>query len=192
MGAVSLVVDLSWDGASGSPGVNVWHLRDGGGGLINADDINDLSQAIFAFYVELQGLYPTPVHVQQFGEANGVGDDSGSVVAVDPWGLQGTGGTDFLPPANCILASWKASTGGRSGRGRTFLGPMKSAVAEDNGTPDDTDRGTVQTAMDNLIDFSTGFANGAVGIWSPTQNVFRDIVIGNCPNYFAVLRSRRD
>lgn len=191
MPTVEMVVNLDWSGASGSPGVNVWHLRATSGP--NApSDLSDQSEAIHQFYVAIAGLYPGDVAIHMYGDLTGVGDDTGDLYTVPDWAVQGSGGSEYLPPANCLLASWRAASGGRSGRGRTFIGPLVSGVAEANGTPDETDRGTLYTAMSDLISDSQGFANGAVGIYSRKDSTFRDFVSGAVPNYFAVLRSRRD
>lgn len=186
-----MVVNLTWSGASGSPGVNVWHLRSDGGGD-PAIDFDGLSQIVFDFYTALQEYFPTLVQIQMFGELTGVGPDTGNLYSVDSWGLDGSGGANFLPPANCLLVAWKAATGGRSGRGRTFLGPVIEETAEANGSPDEAVRTAVAAAAADLVEASDSFANGAIGIWSRTDALFRDFVTSECPNYFAVLRSRRD
>lgn len=188
MPTATMVVDLAWTSASGSPGVNVWHMRFDS----TTTDPDNLSEIVRDFYLELQDLYPPEVNIQFLGDLSGVGDDTGDFYTATDWGLDGSGSSNFLPPSQCALASWRATTGGRSGRGRTFLGPLAEEALEANGTPTEAARTTIQTAMNNLLDASTGFSNGALGIWSRTDGVFRDFVTGSCPNYFAVLRSRRD
>lgn len=191
MPTARMTVNLTWTGASGSPGANVWHMRsDQAVGPFT--DFDDMSQAIKTFYTSCQGLFPTALNIQMFGELQGVGDDTGDIYSVDSWGLNGSGGVAFLPPANCMLVNWKAATGGRSGRGKTFLGPLVTGDNENNGTPDEARRTTVSDAAVALIAESEGLLNGGIGVYSRTHNVFRDYVSADVPNFFAVLRTRRD
>lgn len=186
-----LAVDLSWTGATGSPGVNVWHIRFENASAPGGDQ-DAMVEAIRDFYVATRGSYPTAVNIRFNGEIHGVGDDAGNLYTADTWSTTGSGINGFLPPAVCTLVSWRTSSATRSGRGRTFIGPMSATILETNGTPDEGFRAGTQAAVDDLIETSDSFANGAVGIYSRTENVFRDLVSGDVPNYFAVLRSRRD
>jgi len=186
-----IVVDVSWGTASGSPGVNVFHARGDSTVDINPD-FNVLSEMLETFYADINQQFPSTLTFSQNGEVTGVGDDTGSVWSTDPWTVTGVAPDNYLPPANCMLVNWRAATGGRSGRGKTFLGPLNDNVSEANGTPEESSRVDVQNAVDALIASSTGFGNGALGIYSRTQDIFRDFVSGNVPNDFAVLRSRRD
>lgn len=191
MPTVTIPIDITWTGASGSPGVNVWHGRIDSA-VEPFEDLGTLTEFLETFYSGLLSLFTTTTTIRWAGEANGVGDDTGDLFTSDPWTLTGTGSNGAMPPANCMLASWRAATGGRSGRGRTFLGPLDRGAEENNGTPAELFRTAVQGEIDELISSSSGFGNGALGIYSRADGVFRDFVSGTCPNYFAVLRSRRD
>lgn len=184
-------IDLTWTGASGSPGVNVWHIRTTGGPG-PSDDLEEMTQALFAFYNGIKAVFPNALSIRWAGEASGVGDDTGDTATSPGWTVTGTGDTGFLPPANSLIASWRTSGGGRQGRGRTFLGPLGNGANEANGTPTEGTRTLIETAQADLIETSDSFANGAVGIYSRVGGTFRDLISGTCPNMFAELRSRRD
>lgn len=191
MPTVRIPIDLSWVGASGSPGVNVFH------GRIDPEEIetgglDDITEMLHTFYSTCVGIFPDGTTIRYEGEAFGVGDDEGNVYTSPEWTVLGEGNGGFLPPANAILVSWKTGSGGRSGRGRTFLSPIVLPADEENGTPGEPTRASVQGAVDALVASSTGFGNGALGVYSRTQDTFRDFTSGNVPNFFAVLRSRRD
>lgn len=191
MPTARIPVDIRWTEATGSPGVNVFHARADSLDAFNAD-FGALSAILEDFYTAIRPLYYVGVTISCAGEAQGVGDDTGSTYLFDPWTMTGSGNQGYLPPADCMLVQWSAQTGGRNGRGRSFLGPLDLAVAETNGTPVEADRESVQDAIDALITANGAFGNGALGVYSRTEDVFRDFVSGSCPNYFAVLRSRRD
>jgi hypothetical protein len=191
MSTYRIPVDLEWSGASGSPGVNTWHGRDatGSGG---GDSLDSLASILETFYTTIAALIPTTATMKFAGIASGVGDDAGDFYSAPEWTVTGTGTGSYLPPANAMLVSWRALTGGRSGRGRTFLSPLTEGLNEANGTPDETARDIVQAAIDNLIEDVDTAGNGALGIYSRTDSLLRDFVSGTCPNYFASIRSRRD
>jgi hypothetical protein len=65
-------------------------------------------------------------------------------------------------------------------------------MAQSNGTPVEDVRLSMRDDARDLVTASQGFANGALGIYSRSEDVFRDFVFADVPNYFAVLRSRRD
>lgn len=186
-----LGVDLTWSGASGSPGVNVWHARavdviDPGG------DFAGLAVIVRTFYEALTAIMPSTMTAAFDGEVHGVGADEGTTWSVAPWSVEGTGGADFMPPANCCIVSWKTNSGGRRGRGRTFIGPLTADATEGNGTPGEPVRDLIGAAADDLIESSDSFDNGALGVYSRTDSLLRDFTGRDVPNYFAVLRSRRD
>lgn len=191
MPTVRIPINLSWSGATGSPGVNVWHGRitvvEG-----PTPDLEDLAEWLETFYTSMASAYPTGTLIQFLGEAQGVGDDEGNTYLADPWSVSGSGAGGFLPPATQMFVNWRALTGGRSGRGRTFIGPLQAGVAQADGTPTTAYRDALANAASALIESSDSFDNGALGIYSRTQNTFRDFVLSEVPDMFASLRSRRD
>jgi hypothetical protein len=110
----------------------------------------------------------------------------------DAWSIGAGGGGNVLPPANCIVVGWRTSGGGRRGRGRTFLGPLDSILLEANGGVVDLELTAIRDAAAALVDASDSFNDGALGVFSPTGNLFRDFVSSAVRDQFAVLRSRRD
>jgi hypothetical protein len=191
MSTARIPITLEWTGASGSPGANVWHAR-GGDPIADPADFNGMAEILQQFYTDIAALIPNQVTISFDGEVQGVGDDVGEQWDTNPWTMTGSSTGGYAPPANCLLAQWRAATGGRSGRGRTFIGPLTNAIIDSDGTPQGSVVTTLQDAIDDLVSASTGFGNGALGIYSRVDSVFRDFVSGTAADYFAVLRSRRD
>ena len=178
------------------PGVNVFHVR------VGSDVLNDESLALGqasvgleAFYDEIQGLYPSTVTLSHDGvyqEINAA--EPRQIDTGEDWTLPGTGTSDPLPAANAMTVTWLTALSARSGRGRSFIGPLVQSTAEANGTPEESNRSALAIAAANLVDLSdnTEPVPWAYGVWSPTDNVIRDFTGSRVPNKFAVLRSRRD
>ena len=192
MPTIRIPVNINWGTASGSPGVNIFHGRVVADTFDPNPDLNSLSTMLNTFYEAVSDIFPGFVTIRFDGEAAGVGDDAGNTYSSPAWTVNGSGGANFLPPANAMLVSWRTSTGGANGRGRTFLGPLDTGTNQDNGTPTEGTRDSVQAAANALVTSSQSFGNGAIGVYSRTTNVFRDVTSANVPNLFAVLRSRRD
>lgn len=191
MPTVRIPIEIAWTGASGSPGQNIWHARVDSLADPNPD-VQSMADMLETFYSAMSGSYTTTTTIRFLGEATGVGDDAGDFFTADPWTVAGDGAGGFFPPSQCLLVQWRTSSGGRRGRGRTFIGPLNDGLDEGNGTPDEGVRSGVQAAIDALIEDSDSFGNGALGIYSRVEDTFRDLTSGSCANYFAVLRSRRD
>lgn len=184
-------IDLTWSGATGSPGVNIWHARASASPA--EGDFDDTLTNLKAFYTACRGLFPTPVTIAFRGRITGVGPDVEKEASAPTWSV--TGGsttTAYLPPATAVTVSWAAATGGRSGKGRTFLGPLSPTIQDNDGRLAAAVAASTQSAINDLVAASTGASNGALGIWSPTDAVIRDFVRGTVRRDFASLRSRRD
>lgn len=181
---------ITWSGASGSPGTNTWAYRV----PTTVSDVDGvLEQAttdLGAFHQAIKTIYNSNVTVSTDGVWTGLGDDQGDSHDVAGFSVAGTGTSGFAPPSQCIILDRKASTGGRSGRGRVFLGPLSSSMVESNGTPVEDARAYVLAAANDLL--SPGPLDGAFCIWSRTDQVARDITSFSVPNIFGSLRSRRD
>lgn len=191
MPTVRIPVELNWSGATGSPGVNIWHGRTDPG-EVGEVDIDGLSAMLNTFYTGISNMYPAEVEIRFNGEAQGVGDAEGDTFTGTAWALLGTSGSGFAPMGTCMLVNWRSNTGGRRGRGRTFLGPACLASVQDNGTPVELLKSEVQADVNTLVSSSEALANGALGVYSRVENVFRDFASGDVPNKFGLLRSRRD
>ena len=190
-----LPVDLSWTGATGSPGVNVFDFRVYDAGGVDTG-LNAAIDSLEDFYTAIQGNLPSSLTVSFAGEAvrQTTGDDNPEATAgLHRFTVQGTSGNSYLPPANCIILTLKTAHYGRSGRGRKFLGPLVAAVAQDNGTVKEAIRLQVaQAAVDHLITPFAGIEDGAFAVYSRKDHASYDVTGVNVPNEFGVLRSRRD
>lgn len=191
MSIARIPIEITWTGTTGSPGVNVWHGRFDSGDPADGD-LEGLTEILQDFYDTIKTCFPSSVSFKWLGEASGVGADDGEFFTSPGWTVVGTGTEGYLPPALAMYVNWRAATGGRSGRGRTFLGPLSQNLSEANGTPNDLYRGDVVTAVDNLVSASLSDLNGALGVFSRQDGLLRDFISGDVPNKFAVLTSRRD
>lgn len=177
------------------PAMNIWHGRVGDAWPTNKPGHNELVAYLSAFYNSIKGLYPSGCTITFEGEAQEIGTATPEVLSgLDTFTIAATGASDSLPAANCLMVSWRTTLATRRGRGRTFIGPVVSSAAENNGTPEESNRSALQGAVDALVASSTGESEHAtaLGVWSPTDAVLRDFTDGNVPNRFGVLRSRRD
>lgn len=170
----------------------MFHIRFDTIGLPGEGPIFTLTQLIRDFYDDIKGILPTTYTVRFAGEAQGVGAEQGDTFEADPWTVTGTAAFGYAPPADALLVKWSALTGGRRGRGKTYLGPLTIWALEDNGTPKEEVRSSVQAAADALVSASLSDLNGAVGVYSRVDGLFRDFASATVPNSFASLRSRRD
>lgn len=187
-------VDLNWSG-SGSPGVNVWHVRTGG-----IDDDASVGAALAAL-----GTFYTSVGVLLWqGTTWTIGEpvvdvDTDELLAVSPV----TGGTSHgqssrLAPALAIVCGWRTTLAARRGRGRTFLGPLNADAGSTDGTPSPGGLATIASAADALIATSSETNDWAFVVYGQQSagiagvKVGRDITSRAIRDQFAVLRSRRD
>lgn len=190
MATFKIDVNLSWAG-TGSPGVNVFHMRADTTDPFTAQ-VQDAVDALQAMYAGLANNLPNSMKVSIGDEV--VKDPYGSpeYEPVTGWEVTGTGGPDYLPMATCVVIGWRTASATRSGRGRTFIGPLAPAVLGADGTPNVDAMNDFRLAGTNLVNTSTGWTQAAMGIYSPTDSVLRDITSSSVQDRFAVLRSRRD
>lgn len=184
-------VTINYPG-SGGPGLNVWHLRTTGDGVPSAGELEGLSTVIRDFYTACRVIFPGSVTITYQGVSTTVGDDPQYDSSAPAWTVTGSGPTTLLSPLLCICVGWLTSSASRSGRGRTFLGPLTTGVQGPDGTITDTNLAVVRAAATALATASGGFADGAIGVWSPTDGLLRDIVGSATRDQFAYLSSRRD
>lgn len=176
----------------GGTGTNTWHFRTLEVTPLVAD-LDLLMEGLTTFYNSRIEAYADSTELRFDGEFTGIGPDEGSTATGVPWSLQGTSTGGSLPPSQCVCVSWEGAVGDRSKRGRTFFGPMAlNQLQTDNGSIDNTELGQWRDAADTLVNFSEDFDNGAIGIWSRQESVFRDFVASHVSDQFASLRSRRD
>lgn len=177
------------DPSLGGTGVNVYH------GHLGSDpdgDFGPLMVSLSAIYDDISLIFPSTTVLSWDGTATTLGASPALLTSpADAWSVTGTGGTHPAPPANCIVAGFSTALRTRSGRGRTFLGPIDRDQVQDNGTPYETTRETISAAYQNIIDEDES-ADSYFGVWSPTDNVLRQWTSCQVANRFGVLRSRRD
>lgn len=177
----------------GGTGTNTWHARPVSlTPPARRIELDGLMEFVRVFYVAVQGMFPAGTTLGFDGEWSGVGDTEGEYETTDAWQVQTAGQGSSLPPANAICVNWRGESGDRSRRGRTFLGPCTNAAAEGDGTVNGGTLSDIRGAANALVDSSDTFNNGALGVWSRQELVFRDFVGASVRDQFAVLRSRRD
>jgi len=176
-------------GTIGGPGFSTFHYRDDAdGGLGAALALAGL--ALRDAYAELRAQLPNQTVMSWGGVWEDVGGDRTETSPV--WTQAGTlTGASYLPPANQIVCGWRTASRSRSGRGRTFLGGWPASASVD-GTPTGSTLLAVQNFGLELVSFNETIGNGAFVVYSPTQEISRDITGSAVRDTFAVLRSRRD
>ena len=175
----------------GGPGYNVWHIR-------TADDnpetweLSGALDALEDFYQANAGLYHAGTTIT-IGEGM-VRDPLGSPTYVDDDVRTLTGGNGSAPGSTmlAVVVSWRTTSATRSGRGRTFLGPITSAVVSGDGTPSNLFITQARAAATALVAASTAANGWAIGVLSTKQGIFRDAVGSSVRDRYSFLSSRRD
>jgi hypothetical protein len=178
----------------GGTGTNTWHARTAvlAGSPAEHEQLDLLNGHLGEFYTALEDIYAGGAHLHFNGEWLRVDVDPPEVYAGDTNDLVVGGTTDALPPANCLVVGWRTSVASKSGRGRTFLGPLRTADNEANGTPSEPVRAEIATACADFISSFDGVDSGAFGVYSKKDGVIRDFISGRVANKFGMLTSRRD
>jgi hypothetical protein len=116
------------------------------------------------------------------------------IVAATPSNsINGTGGSP-VPQQLASVISWRTSTSGRSGRGRTYLGNL-AAAAQSGPVITAAFVTAVNSGCTTLIS-SVGAlpvapgGNAKLGVWSPTVGVCREILTGSTDATWDTMRSR--
>jgi hypothetical protein len=192
MATLSVPIRLNFPGGGG-PGVNVWDVRVIGEGGGSSDDLDEMSAALEVFYTDLMAgdIFPGGYTASFDGTAASVGEDPVYFTS-EPWTIGETGDSNIAPPIAQMILTLRTSSATRRGRGRKFIGPVRPGVVEADGSPTTAAIGVLQAAGDTLLASSQGSLNGAIGVYSGVDNVFRDLAGVQARNYFASLRSRRD
>lgn len=182
-------VGLAWAG-SGSPGVNTFHFRQDGDVL--ETPLQSVIDTIKAFYQGITTILPTGMTIT--GPAEVIKDPYGApeYAAVTGWSVTGNGGATYMPLASAMTVTWRTTSATRSGRGRTFIGPLSTQCLDADGTPKAAQRTLLLNAATTFLNESESWAAASMGVYSPTDGVLRDWVSCNVRDTFAVLRSRRD
>lgn len=174
----------------GAPGYNVWHVRTatGAGG-----ELEGALDALETFYTGIASVYPSTASVR-IGESM-INDPLGSP-SYEPDDLRvvAGGGNAFLTPQMlAIVISWRTTSATRSGRGRTFIGPL-TVASEDSG--DGTPTAAVITPIRNfataLVAASNLAAGWSFGVLSKKDAVIRDFTAAKVNDRWSYLSTRRD
>lgn len=186
-----LPVQIAWNGP-GSPGVNVWHVRTVADFAGDADEIAAASAAVQAFYTACNACYPTSCTQTFLGEVQTIASQGSLRKNIASWTRTGTGGTVLAPQLLQLVISWRTATASRSGSGRTFVGPLTQTAVGGTGFPIAARLAELRVAGSTLINTSTSANGWAVGVYSRTENIFRDFTGSFVRDKFAFLSSRRD
>jgi hypothetical protein len=172
-----------------SPGLNTFHFRFDDDPLGNVQAVVD---ALEDFYTPMRPFFGQSTTISCSPEA--ISDPYGdpSYVAVTPWSMNGSGSGNYLPPATQLVVGWRTTNATRSGRGRTFLGPLTEGALDSNGSVLPAALTASRGAATTLVNASAGANGWAIGVYSRTDGLLRDIVSSSVRDQFAVLRSRRD
>lgn len=176
------------------PGTNTWHVEADPPPSDDAETngaLLDMETILAEFYAVLCNWTPGGASFVWNGEWRLMGGAE-QMHSTPGW----LAGSNFvltaMPPADCLAIKWRASTGGRSGRGKTFLGPLAKSTLQDNGTPEETFRTAMEGAADDLVAAGADAGPSRFCVWSVKDNIGRPITSREVPNKFASLRSRRD
>jgi hypothetical protein len=173
--------------------VNVWDVRTTGGDPGPSDDLQAMTDALRVFYTDLMAgdIFPGGYTASYGGTATSVGE-SPEFFTSDTWSITESGPSDVAPPIAQMILTLRTSSATRRGRGRKFIGPVRPTIVQADGTPTTAALGILQTAGNTLLAESEEFADGAIGVYSDVDGLFRDLVSVQARVYFASLRSRRD
>lgn len=180
-------------GAAGGPGVNVWDLRTSAvGGATQQGAVDVLSGYLKTFYQSIAGLFPTATTFASPSSVVSFDDPSPALVPVTAWSVAGTSSSGYAPPANAFGVQLNTSLATRRGRGRKFIGPPAVSVFSPTGTVFPANLATIQNALNALVSSSASNNNaGAIGVYSRTDKLERDVVSAIARSQVFSLRTRK-
>lgn len=171
----------------GGDAFNVFHMR-----VTDEADFGDAMAALDDFYDACSVLYASTTSITV---GDGIIRDpygSPTYVTYDPTIVTGTGGSSLSPTLLAIVVSWRTVAATRSGRGRTFMGPLQTDIQEADGSVDGGTLVVLRAAAAALVAASTGANGWAFGVYSFKDAVLRDFVGYTSRDRFSYLSSRRD
>lgn len=200
MSTLRVPINIVWPG-TGSPGVNVWHVRTASS-VFDQLELDAAVAELRTFYNALANMYATGV-VLSLGDITDV--ESQEYRTSSFANVTSTTSGAVMPPSQQFCISWRTSLAARRGMGRTFIGPLSTLTMDADGTPTASALNVVQTAANALVDASTAAGAWSIGIYGLQQpappltsnyadlpHVIRDVTRAKVTDKFAVLRSRRD
>lgn len=184
-------VNLSFPVGSGG-GTNTWHLRTGTG-TDEDNNVEALMQKVAFFYEAVSPLLPASWEASWDGTALEIATAEPTLVTAPGggWSQNGeaTGGYTGAASMGCV--TWRTASPTRSGRGRTFVGPLAATAVQDDGTLGNTALSLLQQAGQSIPDSTGSSVAGALVVFSQAQQLGRDITSSSVTDQVAVLRSRR-
>jgi hypothetical protein len=107
------------------------------------------------------------------------------------WQATGTGETT-LPHEVAVVVGLRTAVGGRSGRGRVYLGGLSLACLDADGRVDAVDCQAFATRHAGLLSDANDLNTGTVAsVFSPTDGELYQITSTDCGNVFDAQRRRR-
>lgn len=200
MSTLRVPINITWPG-TGSPGVNVWHVRTASS-VFDQLELDAAVSELRTFYNALANMYATST-VLSLGDITDV--ESQEYRTSTFANVTSTTSGAVMPPSQQFCISWRTSLAARRGMGRTFIGPLSTLTMDADGTPTASALNVVQTAANALVDASTAAGAWSIGIYGLQEpappltsnyadlpHVIRDVTRAKVTDKFAVLRSRRD
>lgn len=191
MAIVRVPVRMEDSSTPGGPWMNVLHVSTQVGG--QPGDLGEALDALEAFYEGVRGFMPNTTTIT-LGEGM-ISDPGGSPTYVpdDSRTLVGGGAADqHLPALLAIVVGWRTASATRSGRGRTFVGPLVVSAKDSDGTPTAAVVTAITNAAAALVSDSQSANGWAFGVLSTKTGTFRDVSGSSVRDRFAFLSSRRD
>lgn len=174
--------------AAGGPFMNIWHVS--ADGTLNLEEAVD---AIGNFYDGIAGYIPANC-TAALGEGI-IADPYGSPTYVDdiPRPVTfGGAGDQSLSTLLAVTVSWRTSSATRSGRGRTFVGPLVNNAGQGDGTPSAAFMTVVRAAAAALVADSGSLNGWEAGVFSQKESTFRPFTGSSVRDRWSYLSSRRD
>lgn len=176
----------------GGDAYNIMNFRTIGPGGDDLDQLGEAINALTTFYSAIKALYPNTTTIN-IGESV-IKDPLGApeYVGTDAKVVQGTRTGGSSPTLLAVTCTWRTTSATRSGRGRTFIGPLGFGVVQNDGTLNDADIATLRNAANAFVNASLGPAGWSFGVLSQKQKLLRDVTSFTVRDRFAYLSSRRD
>lgn len=191
MGVFRATVDLDFPIGSGR-GTNTWTLRTAG--AFDDAAVDTLMGYVREFYEDFQTAMPPSYSWSWDGAVQELGSVSpGFYPAGGGWTVTGSLASEqYTAAAAMACVTWYTAVATRSGRGRTFIGPLPAGLVAADGTLNTVNLTEFRLAAADLVNKSKLFAgDGAIAVWSEKDQVARDIVLSGVTDQVAILRSRR-
>jgi hypothetical protein len=175
----------------GGPGANILHVRTTDSNQ-ETWELPSALNALATFYQEIAENYPSGTTIT-IGEGMVVDPTTApAYVDDDVKIINGSGGAPPAPALLSLCVSWRTSSATRSGRGRTFLGPIHKDALDSTGTVEVSVLNRTRAAVNGLVADSQTLNGWSLGVLSTKQGVLRDVTGGTVRDRFAYLSSRRD